>query len=266
MAESTKISSITRGIPKFDGNPIKYEEWKTTTIAVLEISRNELFEILTGESTRPEEHYTGASLLRQDPQEASGSGGRSTEEGGLHAAASGQEQEETDSTAQQQQTAVSTPAPAARRADSLAATRITTSPDITSAPSGSLFSTPINASEIKEWEKNNAALYSVLYLVTSGAARCLLRAYETKKDRRADGRGAWLALQSKYENMSSHRRQALMARLANSRMEEGSDPDIFFSKIDQLCDELEVMDERVSKHERNACGIRPYPFSSDERS
>ena len=43
MAESTKISSITRGIPKFDGNPIKYEEWKTTTIAVLEISLNELF-------------------------------------------------------------------------------------------------------------------------------------------------------------------------------------------------------------------------------
>eukprot|EP00903_Cladosiphon_okamuranus_P012172 g11418.t2 len=41
-----------------------------------------------------------------------------------------------------------------------------------------------------------------------------------------------------------------MARLANSRMEEGSDPDIFFSKIDQLCDELEVMDERVSKHRK----------------
>ncbi len=247
MAESTKISSITRGIPKFDGNPIKYEEWKTTTIAVLEISRYELFEILTGESTRPEEHYPGASLLRQDPQEASGSGGRSTEEGGLHATASGQEQEETDSTAQPKP-AASTPAPAARRADSLASTRI--SPDITSAPSGSLFSTPINASEIKEWEKNNAALYSVLYLVTSGAARCLLRPYESKKDRRADGRGAWLALQRKYENMSSDRRQALMARLANSRMEEGSDPDIFFSKIDQLCDELEVMDERVSKHRK----------------
>ena len=41
-----------------------------------------------------------------------------------------------------------------------------------------------------------------------------------------------------------------MARLANSRMEEGSDPDIIFSKIDQLCDELEVMDERVSKHRK----------------
>ena len=68
MAESTKILSITKGIPKFDGNPIKYEEWKNTTIAVLEISRNELFKILTGESTRPEEHYSGASLLRQDPQ------------------------------------------------------------------------------------------------------------------------------------------------------------------------------------------------------
>ena len=29
MAESTKLSALTRGISKFDGNPIKYEEeWK----------------------------------------------------------------------------------------------------------------------------------------------------------------------------------------------------------------------------------------------
>eukprot|EP00752_Nemacystus_decipiens_P006651 g5979.t1 len=248
MAESTKISSITRGIPKFDGNPIKYEDWKTTTLAVLEISRNDLFEILTGESTRPDEHYMGA--LRQDTQEASGSGGPPTDEGSQHAAASGQESKTNESAGAQQQRSASTPAARRRVADSLAA-RIDTSPaDSTSRPSRSLFSTPLNASEIKVWEKNNAALYSVLYLVTSGAARCLLRKFETKKDQKADGRGAWLALKNKYENMSSHRRQALMARLANSRMEEGSDPDIFFSKIDQLCDELEVMDESVSKHRK----------------
>ena len=58
MAESTKISSLTRGIPKFDGNALKYEEWKTVTLAVLEISRNDMFEILTGESARPREVYT----------------------------------------------------------------------------------------------------------------------------------------------------------------------------------------------------------------
>ena len=33
-------------------------------------------------------------------------------------------------------------------------------------------------------------------------------------------------------------------------MEEGSDPDIFFRKIDQLCEELEVVDEHVSQHRK----------------
>ena len=91
---------------------------------------------------------------------------------------------------------------------------------------------PINASEIKRWDKTNAALYSVLFLTTSGAARCLLRQFKRKKDRDANGREAWLALERKYENNSSHRRQALMTRLGNSRMDKGSDPDIFFRKID----------------------------------
>ena len=118
------------------------------------------------------------------------------------------------------------------------------------APGDTSTASPLNTIEIKEWEKTNAALYSVLYLVTSGAARCLLRQFETKNGRRADGREAWLALSRKYQNTSSHRRQALMARLANSRMEEGSDPDIFFRKIDQLCEELELVDERVSKHRK----------------
>ncbi|CAN0420552.1 unnamed protein product, partial [Ectocarpus sp. 13 AM-2016] len=63
-------------------------------------------------------------------------------------------------------------------------------------------------------EDRRSALYSILFLTTSGAARCLLRKYETKKGQKADGREAWLALNRKYENTSSHRWQALMARLA----------------------------------------------------
>ena len=109
---------------------------------------------------------------------------------------------------------------------------------------------PINTREIQSWDKTNAALYSVLFLTTSGAARCLLRQFERKNDRNANGREAWLALERKYANNSSHRRQALMTRLGNSRMEEGSDPDIFFRKIDQLCEELEVLDEHVSRHRK----------------
>lgn len=37
-----------------------------------------------------------------------------------------------------------------------------------------------------------------------------------------------------------------MARLANSRMQEGSDPDIFFRNIDQLAEDLEGVGEQVS--------------------
>lgn len=58
MAESTKISSLTRNVPKFDGNAIRYDEWKSTTRAVLEISKNDVFEILTGENKRPGEPYS----------------------------------------------------------------------------------------------------------------------------------------------------------------------------------------------------------------
>ena len=77
MAESTKISSLTRGIPKFDGNALKYEEWKTVTLAVLEISRNDMFEILTGESARPREVYT--SPARTDTQNAPVSSGEAAD-------------------------------------------------------------------------------------------------------------------------------------------------------------------------------------------
>ena len=41
-----------------------------------------------------------------------------------------------------------------------------------------------------------------------------------------------------------------MATLANSRMEEGSDPDIFFRNIDQISEELERLGEYVSQHRK----------------
>ena len=76
------------------------------------------------------------------------------------------------------------PTPRNRRSDSPVEIEDSTG-DMT-APSGP----PLNRNEIRAWEKTNAALYSVLFLTTSGAARCLLRKYETKKGQKADGREA----------------------------------------------------------------------------
>ena len=199
MAESTKISALIRGIPKFDGNPIKYEDWKATTLAVLEISRNDMFEILTGESTRPQEQFISTQQPRvEDTVPSTGTVQVSSSD------TAGSSEKVVDTTAQPK-TGTETPAPASTTTHSPA--RIEMTPGDTSTAS------PLNTIEIKEWEKTNAALYSVLYLVTSGAARCLLRQFETKNGRKADGREAWLALSRKYQNTSSHRRQALMACL-----------------------------------------------------
>ena len=200
MAESTKISSLTRGIPKFDGNALKYEEWKTVTLAVLEISRNDMFEILTGESARPREVYT--SPARTDTQNAPVSSGEAADGDSEQAGASDQDTGRAGinpAAVQTTATAAALWTPRNRRSDSPVEIEDSTG-DMT-APSGP----PLNRNEIRAWEKTNAALYSVLFLTTSGAARCLLRKYETKKGQKADGREAWLALNRKYENTSSHR-------------------------------------------------------------
>ena len=232
MAESTKVTSIVKDTPKFDGNPIKYASWKETTLAFLEISRSDMHEILTGESVRPAEQYTSTTTPEGRGRDAT-----------VDPAPSGQAVEGDGSEG-------------AKTATEAGKEGTPGTPAVVSSSHGDSPAEEtehlelLNATEIKAWDKTNAALYSVLLLVTSGAARCLLRQYAAKKGHKADGREAWLALNRKYENTSSHRRQTLMTRLGNSRMEEGSDPDIFFRKIDQLCEELEVVDEHVSQHRK----------------
>ena len=232
MAESTKVTSIVKDTPKFDGNPIKYASWKETTLAFLEISRSDMHEILTGESVRPAEQYTSTTTPEGRGRDAT-----------VDPAPSGQAVEGDGSEG-------------AKTATEAGKEGTPGTPAVVSSSQGDSPAEEtehlelLNATEIKAWDKTNAALYSVLLLVTSGAARCLLRQYAAKKGHKADGREAWLALNRKYENTSSHRRQTLMTRLGNSRMEEGPDPDIFFRKIDQLCEELEVVNEHVSQHRK----------------
>ena len=131
MAESTNsnIASLIRGIPKFDGNPSKYEDWKIDTKAS-SMSRNDMYEILSGESVRPSEVSVVSPLTS--------TGGTDAEIGGI-----------------------------ATTTTSIQATAL-----------------------IKKRDKTNSQLYNVLHLTTSGAARCLLRRYESKNGKIADGLGA----------------------------------------------------------------------------
>ena len=90
---------------------------------------------------------------------------------------------------------------------------------------------PFNVDDIKAWDSANEHLFSVLRLTTTGAARSVLLQFEPKYGRHGDGKQAWLALQSKYENSSRQRRRTLLRRLDNSLMKPDTGPDVFLSEI-----------------------------------
>ena len=81
-------------------------------------------------------------------------------------------------------------------------------------------------------------------LTTTGAARSVLLQFEPKHGRPGDGKQAWLALQSKYQNNSWQRRRTLLRHLDD--MKPDTDLDIFLSETNQIRDELSVLDETVS--------------------
>ena len=101
--------------------------------------------------------------------------------------------------------------------------------------------------ELTKWDQANAALFSVLFLITTGPAGSLMSKFESKLGKRANGQEAWRALLVKYENNSTQRRRTLMRKLDNSKIEGGQDQDVFV-QVEQLVDELENMGEPISKH------------------
>ena len=103
-----------------------------------------------------------------------------------------------------------------------------------------------NVDNTKAWDSANEHLFSVLILTTTGAAGSVLLPFEPKYGRPEDGKQAWLALQSKYQNNSRQRRRTLLRRLDNSVIKSDSDPDILLSEINQIRDEICVFDEIVS--------------------
>ena len=86
----------------------------------------------------------------------------------------------------------------------------------------------------------------MLRLTTKGAARSVLLQFEPQPGRPGDGKQAWLALQSKYQNNSRQRRRTLLRRLDNSVMKSDNDPDVFLSDINQIYNELGALDETIS--------------------
>ena len=84
-------------------------------------------------------------------------------------------------------------------------------------------------------------------MTTTGAARSVLLQFEPKYGRPGDGKQAWLALQSKYQNFSRQRRRTILHRLDNnSMMKSDTNADAFLPEINQTSDELGVLDEMVS--------------------
>ena len=74
---------------------------------------------------------------------------------------------------------------------------------------------PSNVDDIKAWSSENEHLFSVLRLTTTAAVRSVLLQFEPIYGRPGDGKQAWLALQSKYQNNSRQRRRTLLRRLDN---------------------------------------------------
>ena len=104
---------------------------------------------------------------------------------------------------------------------------------------------PSNVDDIKAWDSANEHLCSVLRL-TTGAPRSVLLQFEPNYGRPGDGKQAWLALQSKYQKKTRHRRRTLLHRLDNSVMKPDTDTDVFLSEINQIRHELGVLDETIS--------------------
>ena len=103
-----------------------------------------------------------------------------------------------------------------------------------------------NVDDTEAWDSANGHLFSGLRLTTTGAARSVFLQFEPKYGRPGDGKQAWLALQSKYQNNSRQRRRTLLRRLGNSVMKPDPDPDVFLSEISQIRDELGDLDETIS--------------------
>ena len=100
--------------------------------------------------------------------------------------------------------------------------------------------------DTKAWDTANNHLFSILRLITTGAAHSVLLKFESRNDQPGNSKEAWLTLKNKYQNTSRQRGRTLLRRLDNSVMRYDIDPDVFISELFQLREELSDLDEVVS--------------------
>ena len=122
--------------------------------------------------------------------------------------------------------------------------------DVSGHEMGSLNEEYQNRDDVKTWDSVNEHFFSVLRLITIGAAYSVLLKFELRNGQRRNGRHVLLALKNKYQNTSHQRRQTLLWQLDNSVMKFDTNPDVFLFEIFQLRDELSGLGETVSTSAR----------------
>ena len=121
-------------------------------------------------------------------------------------------------------------------------------PDIYNILMGQEEPNPTAGGDLVRWQRNNANLYSVLFLATNGGATTVVRRHEGKKpeDGLGDGQAAWQALEEKYDAVSNATRQELYEELAKTKMKQDQDPDDFLYIMETARDRLHDMGEHIT--------------------
>lgn len=258
MTESNNITAVIRGISKFDGTPAKYLDWKRAVSATLRLTRPDIYEIIDG-APCPQRKFR-----RISGNEGTAAAGVARTPPRSNAGVQEEKQQDQDNQDEELEQELRDTAPGSPILDFAASMYRLGLGDNTrdghhedsvparahrdSAPDGLVL---VNEDEIFKWKKNNAALFSILYLTTVGAAGSILTKFEAKKEGEfSDGQGAWRFMRGKYENNSSQRRRILMRKLDNCRMDHGEDPDNFFSRVEYLIDDLAALNEPVRQHRK----------------
>ena len=108
--------------------------------------------------------------------------------------------------------------------------------------------TDTNATEVATWHRNNARLYSLLFLATEGSACITVKKYKARPaaGSKADGVAAWAALSARYDGNTKEARRSCRENLLHASMKSGRDPTDFIAEVDDLRVRLEDMGEQVS--------------------
>lgn len=107
--------------------------------------------------------------------------------------------------------------------------------------------TGTNAAEVATWHRNNARLYSLLYLATEGLACVTVKQHKARPTAgaKADGAAAWTALAARYDGNTKQACLACRENLLHAFMKSGRDPSDYIAVVAYLRLRLEDTGEMV---------------------